>query len=321
MKRFGKKIKFNKQQVRTSLFRPFFKQCFYYEHIFISRPQAIPRCFPSNDSENLVIIVPNKIKGSFSVFITDTIPDFHILETSQCFSIYAYDKSGGRHDNITEQAAKAFRRHYNDITITSSDIFYYTYGLLHHPGYRNKYQASLVRGLPHISMAPDFMAFRKAGRRLAKLHLGYENGPRHSLGKPLNPIPDFPKSIRFGNKTNTGAGPKSVPDLSILLVGDIKVYDNLPDVRYAVNGRTPVQWFADRYAFKTHKESGITNYPLEDRSGEYVQAIIERLVHVGVKSDEIINELPKEFETADWEPKKTGLDLHMDTGGTSQSML
>ena len=84
-----------------------------------------------------------------------------------------------------------------------------------------------------------------------------------------------------------------MPDLSTLYVGDIKVYDNLPDVRYAVNGRTPVQWFADRYAFKTHKESGITNYPLEDRSGEYVQAIIERLVHVGVKSDEIISELPR----------------------------
>ena len=52
-----------------------------------------------------------------------------------------------------------------------------------------------------------------------------------------------------------------------------------------------------------------------------MQAIIERLVHVGVKSDEIISGLPEEFEPVDWEPKKTGLDLHMDTGGTSQSML
>ena len=88
-----------------------------------------------------------------------------------------------------------------------------------------------------------------------------------------------------------------------------------------MNGRTPVQWFADRYTFRTHKESGITNYPLEDRSGDDVRAIIERLVYVGVESDVIISELPKEFEPADWEPKKTDLDLHMDTGGTSQSML
>ena len=119
-----------------------------------------------------------------------------------------------------------------------------------------------------------------SGRRLAKLHLGYEDGPRHSLGKPLNPIPDSPRSIKFGKKPNAGAGPKSVPDLSTIYVDGNKIYDNLPDVRYAVNGRTPVQWFADRYTFRTHKESGITNYPLEGRSGDDVLAIIERLVYV-----------------------------------------
>ena len=178
-----------------------------------------------------------------------------------------------------------------------------------------------MRGLPHIPMAPGFRAFRKAGRRLAKLHLGYEDGPRHSLGKPLDTIPGSPKSIKFGKKPNAGAGPQSVPDLSTIYVDGNKVYDNLPDVRYAVNGRTPIQWFADRYAFRTHKKSCITNYPLDGVRGEDVRAIIERLVHVGVKSDEIISELPREFEPADWEPKKTGLDLHMDIGGTSQSML
>ena len=60
---------------------------------------------------------------------------------------------------------------------------------------------------------------------------------------------------------------------------------------------------------------------MRTKSGDDVRAIIERLVYVGVESDVIISELPKEFEPADWEPKKTGLDLHMDTGGTSQSML
>ena len=316
------KPKFIKLNIRKALYRPFIKQYLYLDDdVFVSISSSIPSFFPSSDSENLAIIVPDKIKGSFSAFITDITPDLEVVHHSQYFPLCTYDKSGKRHDNITEHAVMVFRQHYNDNTITRMDIFYYTYGLLHHQGYRNKYQASLVRGLPHIPMAPDFGAFRKAGRLLAKLHLGYEDGPRHNLGKPLNPIPDSPKSIKFGKKPNAGAGPKSVPDLSTIYVDGIKVYDNLPDVRYAVNGRTPVQWFANRYALKTHKESGITNYPLEDRSGEYVQAIIERLVHVGVKSDEIISELPKEFETADWEPKKTGLDLHMDTGGTSQSML
>ena len=209
MKRFGKKIRFDNQQIRMSLFRPFYKQRFYYEHIFISRPQAIPRCFPFNNSENLVIIVPNKIKSNFSAFITDIAPDFHSIGTSQCFPIYMYDKSGKRHDNITDYAVKTFRQHYNNDTITRDDIFYYTYGLLHHQGYRDKYQASLVRGLPYIPLAPDFKAFSKSGKRLSKLHLEYENGTRYNLGNPLNPIPDSPKSIQFGSKHNTSDGPKN----------------------------------------------------------------------------------------------------------------
>ena len=255
------KPKFDMSRIRTALFRPFFKQNLYFDPVFVSAKYRIPSFFPSGDSENLAIIVPDKIKGHFSVFVVDSTPDLHIIETSQCFPLHVYDRAGRQQDNITEHVVWAFRNHYKDNAISRSDIFYYTYGLLHHQGYRDKYQASLVRGLPHIPMAPDFRAFRKAGRRLVKLHLGYEDGPRHSLGKPLNPIPDSPKAIKFGKKPNAGAGPKSVPDLSTVYVCDVKVYNNLPDVRYAVNGRTPVQWFADRYAFKTHKESGITNYP------------------------------------------------------------
>ena len=321
MKRFGKKIRFDNQQIRMSLFRPFYKQRFYYEHIFISRPQAIPRCFPFNNSENLVIIVPNKIKSNFSAFITDIAPDFHSIGTSQCFPIYMYDKSGKRHDNITDYAVKTFRQHYNNDTITRDDIFYYTYGLLHHQGYRDKYQASLVRGLPYIPLAPDFKAFSKSGKRLSKLHLEYENGTRYNLGNPLNPIPDSPKSIQFGSKHNTSDGPKTVPDFSTLYVNGIKIYDNIPDVQYVVNERTPIRWFEGRYKFKTYKGSGNTNYPLEDVRGEDVRAIIERLVYVGVKSDEIIGGLPKEFEPVDWKPKKTGLDMHMNVGGEVQSTL
>ena len=55
-------------------------------------------------------------------------------------------------------------------------------------------------------------------------------------------------------------------------------------------------WFIDRYGFSTHKDSGITNYPLEGVSGEQVRGIIERLVYVGVESDRIISQLPEKFE-------------------------
>ena len=322
MKKLQGSIKQSKSYIRTALYRPFFKQQLYFDPVFVSDKALIPSyLFPSGDSENLVIIVPDKIKSSFSVFITNITPDMEVVHHGQCFPLYIYDKSNRQHDNITDHAIEVFRQHYKDSTITHIDIFYYTYGLLHHQSYRDKYQASLVRGLPHIPMAPDFGAFRKAGKILAKLHLEYEDGPRYSLGKPLNPIPAFSRVIGFGKELNDGAGPKSIPDHSTLYIDNIKVYDSIPNMQYVVNGRTPIQWFADRYAFRSHKKSGITNHPLEGVNEDDIRAIIERLVYVGVKSDEIIGGLPEEFESADWEPKKTGLDAHMNVGGTVQSAL
>ena len=318
--RLKTKPKFERSRIRASLYRPFFKQYIYFEEkAFIHRPYLIPSFFPTPSSNNLVICVPYKIKESFSAFITNITPDLHIFEATQCFPFYTYDDSGNRLNNITNRAVRAFQDHYGNLHINRNDIFYYIYGLLHHSGYRNKYQQSLTRGLPHIPLAPDFWAFSKAGKRLADLHLNYENGPRYDLGEPLKPIPDSPRKIAFGKNPNPGRGLRN--DYSILIIDNIRIYDNLPHVDYAVNGRTPMQWFADRYKFAVHKESGNTNYPLEGITSNQVREIIERLAYVGVESDRIIQALPEEFESAEWLPKKTGLDMHMDSGGPVQSVL
>ena len=199
-------------------------------------------------------------------------------------------------DNITDWALERYRSTYDDQTITKDDVFYYTYGVLHSPGFRSKYQAFLKRGLPNIPMAPNFRAFVKAGRELAKLHLNFETGPRYDLGKPLSPIPDAPQKITFGRKDNDGPGPKTVDDQTTLLLGGIVVYDNLPRTAYKVNGRTPVGWFVNRYGYSKDRATNITNYPLKGISGKQVRGIIERLVYVGVESDRIISQLPEEFE-------------------------
>ena len=70
-----------------------------------------------------------------------------------------YDEDGtNRRENITDWVLAEFRTHYNDDTITKWDIFHYTYGLLHHPDYRETYQANLKRDLPHIPFTKDFWA-------------------------------------------------------------------------------------------------------------------------------------------------------------------
>ena len=51
--------------------------------------------------------------------------------------------------------------------MTKWDIFHYTYGLLHHKDYREKYREDLKDSLPHIPFAEDFWAFANAGKQLA----------------------------------------------------------------------------------------------------------------------------------------------------------
>ena len=290
-----RKISFNRRYIRTALYRPLFKQQLYYDDVCIEMRYRTHLFFPNDGSENLVIMVPYKFIGRLSTFITDVTPDLHVINQNQCFPLYTYDKDGRRHDNITDHTVRIFRKYYRDDSISRKDIFYYVYGLLHHPGYITKYQNSLARMLPRIPIAPDFQTFSKAGKELADLHLNYESCPRYGLGEPKNQIKNFAK-MSFGK------------DRTTIRINGLDMFDNIPKIAYRVNGRTPLEWVVDRYRFTTDRDSGITNNPCE---GADPIALIERAVYVGVESDKIINELSgKEFESDDWEPLKTGLDAY-----------
>ena len=184
-------------------------------------------------------------------------------------------------DNITNWALNEFQTFYKDITITKEDIFYYTYGILHHNKYRETYQSFLVRGIPNIPMAPDFKLFEDAGHELADLHLNYETCEKYDIGKPLTKIPDYPHSIRF----------KSISDQHILIIEGETIYDNLPVPKYKVNGRTPVGWLT---WVPKKSPANIERAPFRTFKGEEIQAMIERLTYVGLKSDKIMEEISEE---------------------------
>ena len=88
----------------------------------------------------------------------------------QSFPFYIYNKDSKiRSENITDWALKAFQTHCGDDSISKWDIFYYNYGILHHPDYRDKYREDLKCSLPRIPFVKheDFWAFSEAGKRLA----------------------------------------------------------------------------------------------------------------------------------------------------------
>ena len=189
----GKKHSFDFNSVSDSLYRPYFKQQLYYSRAFNERVYQTPKLFHESGAKNRVICVsaPGPSK-SFSVLITDLIPDRQLQVNGQCFPLYYYEpkekvartlfdsntESGHfRRDGITDFIQSRARDIYGK-KVTKEDIFYYVYGILHSPNYRDQFSSDLKKMLPRIPLVEEpksFWKFSKAGRQLADLHIGYED--------------------------------------------------------------------------------------------------------------------------------------------------
>ena len=182
----------------------------YFDSVFNDFQYLIPKFFPKNHSENLVICYGFRPDmGMFDVLITDMIPDLGLMvpAPNQCFPLYTYEDDA-RRENITDVTLKEYKEHYGYKEITKLDVFYYVYGMLHHQQYRKKYANNLSRELPHIPMAPDFWGFSKIGKKLADLHLSWETCQRYNLGKPKVEFGKYKKMafdrIKKNGKLDTG---------------------------------------------------------------------------------------------------------------------
>ena len=126
---------------------------------------------------------------------------------------------------------------------------------LHHPDYREKYEANLKRDLPHIPFAENFWAFAKAGARLADIHVNYESQPEYDKLKFIQ-NPDVPLNWRVEKM-------KLSKDKSSLIYNDFLTLGNIPPKAfdYRLGTRSALEWVVDQYRVKTDKRSGIVNDP------------------------------------------------------------
>ena len=304
--------RFDDNYIRKVMYRPFIATNCYANYIFIQRKHQMGRIFPSGPSENRVICVPGiGSQKPFSALMTDTMPDYSFNGACQCFPRYRYqqpvnttdatnelqgiDAAPECIDNISDTALRVFREHYGGDLISKDDIFDYVYGILNAPIYREEFANNLSREIPCIPFAPDFHAFAEAGKELAALHLGYETCEQYPLslvfahdGEPQ------PHHFRLTEKTMRFATPAK----TTLNINEHVRLSGIPEEahRYVVNGRTPLDWFRDRYKIKRDKDSGILNDPNGwfENPRDLVTAI-ERIVHVSVESTRIIEGLPSQL--------------------------
>ena len=278
---------------RNALYRPFCQKYLYFNDFWNEMRYQQYRIFatPETETENRMICLTGKASEKpFMVLMSGQLVDLHFVGPgcgTQCFPFYTYDEDGtNRRENITDWALAEFRNHYSDDTLTKWDIFHYTYGLLHHPTYREKYQANLKRDLPHIPFAKDFWGFAKVGARLADLHVNYESQPEYdglkftqNLNVPLNW--DVQKMKLSRDKTS-------------LVYNEFLTLGNIPEQAfdYRLGTRSALEWIVDQYRIKTDKRSRIVNNPNRAADPEYIVKLIGKVITVSVETVEIVSGLP-----------------------------
>ncbi|MGI8925317.1 MAG: type ISP restriction/modification enzyme [Tepidiformaceae bacterium] len=294
--RTGEAIAFDPNCPRASTYRPFTRKRLYFADLAVDELGQTRRFFPTaaSESENRAIGLPTVGgRAAWATLVVNDIPNLNLTSVDgyQFFPLYVYDPDGSnRRDNITDWALERFRAHYADAAIEKVDIVHYVYGLLHHPGYRQRFGAALKRELPRIPFAADFEAFRSAGERLSALHLGYEQLQPY----PLKQVQD--RSVPFSWLVQDRM--RLSKDRTSVQVNASLVLDGVPPeaFEYRLGNRSALEWVIDQYQVKKDKATGkVISDPNRPEDPEYIVRLVGQVVGLSLETVEIVKGLPAEF--------------------------
>ena len=348
----GLKYDFDEAEFVTATYRPFTKQNLYYHRPFIECPGLWQRIYPATQYNNIVIAVSGVGQQKpFSPFITNNISDLQVVDKAQYFPLFFYDENKNsenslfddeetnryiRRDGITDWILKEVRNRFGGSrTITKEHIFYYVYGLLHSKQYRERFADDLKKSLPRIPIVDnvqDFMAFYKAGKELADLHLNYEQGINEQITGQDGDYPFYANmpmlahrafGVRVIGDTDIWQGEwtdetyqyfsvdkmkfakvrdengKLVADKTRIIYNSHITIENIPlkAYEYIVNGKSAIEWIMERYAVTIDKASQIKNDPndwsKEHEQPRYILDLLLSVIILSCQTVDMVNELPK----------------------------
>jgi predicted helicase len=294
-----KKIKasYDKNLIHKTLYRPFHKLHHYTEKLFNHRlTNNHYEMFSKNlKNENLIIAFSGiSSSKSFQCLVSNKLIGLDTLEKTQCISLYRYDKSGNRIENITDWGLKQFHDHYCKgeqpfaPTITKLDIFHYTYAVLHNPAYREKYELNLKREFPRIPFYDNFRHWVAWGRQLIDLHINYETIEPYTLKRVDIPADKNAKSPKVKLQADKDKG-------VITLDTDTSLHGIPPEAwEYKLGNRSALEWILDQYKETKPKDKTIAEKFNTYRFADYKEQVIDllqRVCTVSVKTTKIIEEM------------------------------
>jgi len=323
--KFEKKVRatFDEKKLIKSLYRPYNSQWLFYDGLLNENRYLIPRLFPSGEERNLTISMTGIGAANFSTIMTDMVPCLDLSAKSQCFPLYLYeeavpddgmfatgedDSTLTRRDAITDEGLAHFHAAYQGEVISKEDLFYYIYGLLHSPDYRERFKNNLAKALPRIPAVKtftDFAAFRDAGRALGDLHVNFESVEPYMVTFKEGTHDLIPEAqddrVKFYRVTKMKFGGKGKEkDKTTVIYNASITMQNVPleAYDYVVNGKPALEWVMERQVVKTDKASGIVN-DANDYANEtvgdprYPMELFQRVITVSLETMEIVNGLPK----------------------------
>lgn len=293
----------------VSAYRPFCKQNYYSHKPFIERSGISKDLKPTKNQGNIILGVSSAgTNKGLGIVITDLYVDYHLAGDTQCLPLYYYqehqknnlslfDEGGNndynRYDGITDFIWERAKKQYGK-NVSKEDIFYYVYGFLHNPRYREIFANDLKKGLPKLPLIDDikdFWAYSKAGRKLAELHINYETVAPFSGVEVIGEDTGFytVEKMRF---------PKKDKKDTIIFNSRITVTNIPPKAyEYVVNGKSAIEWIMERYQVTINKDSGIKNDPndwaKEVGNPRYILDLLLSVINVSVQTVDIVNGLPK----------------------------
>jgi predicted helicase len=315
-----KRHSFVHASIAQALYRPFCKSYYYSDRALIERPGLSRAFFPQSSQENIAICVSG-LGGNkdHSAIVSNIVTDLNCLEAgTQYFPLYYYDepeqqnlslfddpesKDFIRRDGVSDFILKRAQEEYGN-NVGKEDIFYYVYGILHSPDYRTTFANDLKKILPRIPLVEDrrdFWKFSRAGRKLADLHINYEDVPPYEGVKIVGADKGHyeVERMRFAKvRTDVDGKRCLVNNKTTIHFNSAITVSNIPGkaYEYIVNGRSAIEWIMERYRVSTHKGSGITNDPndwaKEVGNPRYILDLLLSVINVSMQTIEIVEKLP-----------------------------
>ncbi len=291
----GPSIKFDIHRIKSASFRPFIKKHCYYEKIIIHRFYKQNQIFPlDNEWKNLSICFRGPTAEHFASFCTTLVHDLAFLKTGNggTFSLplFLYNSLGDCIYNITDWGLAQFQKHYSDNAIAKEDIFHYTYGVLHNPAYRKKYELNLKRDFPRLPFYKNFRKWASWGKTLMDLHIGYEEAEPYGLER---------QDAETKNDRKLKVKLRAEKESGTILLDEKTALTGVPPQawQYRLGNRSALEWVLDQYKEKKPRDKTIAEKFNTYRFADYKEQVIDllkRVATVSVKTMEIVNQMENE---------------------------